>query len=239
MNNKMLCEFCAARKVCRECFTSNGCDHNVAVPLCKHCEFCESVVEETTQTEYFFCTRNGNKSVSPQDFCSFGALKNKGASEQEGSSAKFSKQSSGKVDIYTDGACKGNPGPGGWGSILVLNGGSEIVLGNGHPNTTNNRMELTAVIEALKILEEPCEVTLTTDSKYVVDAITKRWVYNWKMNGWKKGDGKLALNVDLWEQLLPLLEKHKVSFVWVKGHAGHPYNERCDSIACKNAAKYR
>lgn len=135
-----------------------------------------------------------------------------------------------KVNIYTDGACSGNPGKGGWGAILVYNEKEKEISG-GEAQTTNNRMELTAVIMALSQLKEPCEVCITTDSKYVCDAVTKGWVYSWKRNGWKKSDKKPALNVDLWEQLLPLLKEHKVEFVWVKGHNGHKYNERCDSLA--------
>lgn len=135
-----------------------------------------------------------------------------------------------KIEIYTDGACSGNPGKGGWGAILVYNN-NEKELNGGEPETTNNRMELTAVISALKALKEPCEVSLTTDSKYVCDAVTKGLVYSWQKNGWKKADKKPALNVDLWKQLLPLLEKHRVIFNWVKGHNGHPYNERCDKLA--------
>ncbi len=135
-----------------------------------------------------------------------------------------------KVDIYTDGACSGNPGKGGWAAILVYNKREKELSGSA-AETTNNRMELTAAIKALEALKEPCEVTLTTDSRYVCDSVTKGWVYSWKKNGWKKGDKKPALNVDLWEQLLPLLEKHEVSFNWVRGHIGHPYNERCDKLA--------
>ncbi len=135
-----------------------------------------------------------------------------------------------QVEIFTDGACSGNPGKGGWGAVLRYQGVEKELCG-GAPETTNNRMELTAVIEALSALKEPCTVTLTTDSKYVVDAIEKGWVYGWKRNGWRKADKKPALNVDLWEALLPLLEKHTVTFVWVKGHAGHPENERCDALA--------
>ena len=135
-----------------------------------------------------------------------------------------------KVDIYTDGACRGNPGKGGWGAILVYNG-REKELSGGEKETTNNRMELTAAIKALRQLREPCEVTLTSDSKYLTDAIIKGWVKSWKAKGWKKSDGSKALNVDLWEELLPLLDTHKVTFVWVKGHHGHPYNERCDKLA--------
>ena len=135
-----------------------------------------------------------------------------------------------KVEIFSDGACSGNPGPGGYGVILRF--GEHIKeLSGGEHETTNNRMELTGVIKGLDALKEPCEVTLTTDSKYVVDSVTKGWVYGWKSKGWKKSDGKPALNVDLREQLLPLLRIHKVNFVWVKGHAGHPENERCDKLA--------
>lgn len=134
------------------------------------------------------------------------------------------------INIYTDGACSGNPGPGGWGAVLVYNG-IEKQLSGGEKNTTNNRMELTAVIEALKALKEPCNVTLTTDSKYVCDAINKEWVFGWQRNNWRKADKKPALNVDLWEQLLELLKTHNVEFVWVKGHNGHKYNEICDRLA--------
>lgn len=134
------------------------------------------------------------------------------------------------VEIYTDGACSGNPGKGGWGAVLVY-GDKEKEISGADADTTNNRMELTAVIEALRILKEPCNVTLTTDSKYVCDAINQEWVYSWKKNGWKKADKKPALNVDLWEKLLALLEIHNVAIVWVRGHNGHPYNERCDTLA--------
>ena len=135
-----------------------------------------------------------------------------------------------KVNIYTDGACRGNPGHGGWGAVLVY-GSIEKELSGGDPNTTNNRMELSAVIAALSALKEPCEVTLTTDSQYVVNAIEKGWLAGWQKNNWRKSDKKEVLNLDLWRALLVLLDKHKVSFVWVKGHAGHPYNERCDKLA--------
>lgn len=134
------------------------------------------------------------------------------------------------VEIYTDGACSGNPGKGGWGAVLVYNGKEKEICG-GNAQTTNNRMELTAVIEALNCLKEPCNVKLTTDSKYVCDAVNKKWVYNWRSNGWRKADKKPALNVDLWKKLLELLETHSVEFIWVKGHNGHPYNERCDKLA--------
>lgn len=135
-----------------------------------------------------------------------------------------------KVSIYTDGACSGNPGPGGWGVVLRHEGGTRELSG-GEAMTTNNRMELTAVIRGLAALKEPCEVELTSDSTYVVDSVRKGWVYNWRKKGWKKSDGSPALNVDLWQELLPLLERHKVSWNWIRGHSGHPENERCDELA--------
>ncbi len=134
------------------------------------------------------------------------------------------------VEIFTDGACSGNPGAGGWGVVLRF-GVHEKELSGGEKQTTNNRMELTAAIEGLKALKEPCIVRLTTDSKYVADGIGKGWARSWQQNGWRKADKKPALNVDLWEQLLLLLDKHDVTIEWVKGHAGHPENERCDALA--------
>lgn len=142
-----------------------------------------------------------------------------------------------QIEIYTDGACSGNPGPGGWGAVLVYNE-KEKELSGSEKNTTNNRMELTAVIMALNALNQPCEVKLTTDSKYVCDAVNKGWVYSWRKNGWRKSDKKPALNVDLWEELLSLLEKHEVEFIWVKGHNGHKYNEICDTLAVNEYQKY-
>ena len=135
-----------------------------------------------------------------------------------------------QVEIFTDGACSGNPGPGGWGVVLRF-GNREKELSGGEKNTTNNRMELTAAIKGLSALKEPCEVTLTTDSKYVADAIVKGWAKSWQQNGWRKADKKPALNPDLWEELLRLCEIHTVTINWVKGHAGHPENERCDKLA--------
>lgn len=143
-----------------------------------------------------------------------------------------------KVEIFTDGACSGNPGPGGWGAILRCNG-TEKELSGGEKDTTNNRMELTGVIEALKALKFPCDVTITTDSKYVYDSITKGWVYKWKENGWRKPDKKPALNLDLWGELLSLLDIHNVTFKWVKGHNEHPENERCDKLAVAECEKYK
>lgn len=134
------------------------------------------------------------------------------------------------VDIYTDGACRGNPGRGGWGAILVY-GSHEKELSGGEPHTTNNRMELGGVIAALSALREPCEVTLTSDSRYVVEAVNNGWAQSWRARGWRKADKSPAQNVDLWEQLLGLLKKHRVTFVWVRGHDGHPFNERCDKLA--------
>ena len=134
------------------------------------------------------------------------------------------------VYIYTDGACSGNPGAGGWGAVLKY-GAACKELSGAEEMTTNNRMELTAVIMGLKALKEPCEVILTTDSRYVVDGLEKGWARSWQRNGWIKSDKKPALNRELWEELLLLLDTHKVKFVWVKGHAGHPENERCDELA--------
>lgn len=134
------------------------------------------------------------------------------------------------VEIFTDGACSGNPGPGGWGAILRCDG-KEKELSGGEAHTTNNRMELTGVIMALSALKYPCRVRLTTDSKYVVDGVTKGWAKSWRNKGWKKSDGKPALNPDLWGQLLDLLDVHEVEFCWIKGHAGHEENERCDRLA--------
>lgn len=134
------------------------------------------------------------------------------------------------VDIFTDGACSGNPGPGGWGAVLRF-AGKEKELSGGEKNTTNNRMELTAVIKALEALKEPCEVRLVTDSKYVADGLSNGWARSWQKNGWHKADKKPALNSDLWERLLTLTDIHGVTVEWVKGHAGHPENERCDRLA--------
>lgn len=134
------------------------------------------------------------------------------------------------VEIFTDGACSGNPGPGGWGAVLRY-GGREKELSGGEADTTNNRMELTACIAALSALKEPCKVSLTTDSQYVFNGITKGWAASWKKNGWRKADKKPALNSDLWEELLRLSSIHDVTFHWIKGHAGHPENERCDRLA--------
>ncbi|MFV0520377.1 MAG: ribonuclease HI [Lachnospirales bacterium] len=135
-----------------------------------------------------------------------------------------------KVIIYTDGACSGNPGKGGYG-IVMFYGEKKSEFSDGFLNTTNNRMELLAVIDALEKLKRPCNVKLYSDSKYVIDSITKGWVYSWAKKGWKKSDGKMALNIDLWERVLPLLKIHTVEFVWVKGHANNEFNERCDFLA--------
>ena len=134
------------------------------------------------------------------------------------------------VTLYTDGACSGNPGPGGWGCILEYQG-HEKELSGGEKNTTNNRMELTGVIMGLSALKEPCIVELYSDSKYVLDALQKGWVYGWKKRGWVKSDKKPALNPDLWEELLALTQKHQLRYHWVKGHADNPKNNRCDELA--------
>ncbi len=135
-----------------------------------------------------------------------------------------------EVTIYTDGACSGNPGPGGWGTILSARGVKKELSG-GERSTTNNRMELTAVIRGLQALKRPCKVTVVTDSKYVADAVTLGWAKKWKAQGWMRNKKEKALNPDLWEELLTLLSIHEVTFSWVKGHAGHPENERCDEMA--------
>ena len=134
------------------------------------------------------------------------------------------------VTLYTDGACSGNPGPGGWGAILEYMG-HEKELSGGEESTTNNRMELTAVIMGLSSLKEPCIVELYSDSKYVIDGLEKGWAVSWRKNGWKKADKKPALNPDLWEILLNLAEKHQLRYHWVKGHAENPKNNRCDELA--------
>ena len=135
-----------------------------------------------------------------------------------------------KVYIYTDGACSGNPGKGGWGAILVYKNHRKEISG-ADANTTNNKMELTAMIKALEMLKEPCEVEAYTDSKYLCDSINNGWAISWQKNNWIKKDKKPALNADLWEKLLNLITKHSVQINWVKGHAGHPENERCDTLA--------
>lgn len=143
-----------------------------------------------------------------------------------------------KVELYTDGACRGNPGPGGWGAILVYHG-KEKELSGGEASTTNNRMELMAAIAGMSALREPCEIVLTSDSKYLVDAINKGWLASWKRSGWRKADKSALLNVELWQKIDSLLEIHDVSFVWVHGHTGHPYNERCDALATAYADKFK
>lgn len=134
------------------------------------------------------------------------------------------------IDLYTDGACSGNPGPGGYGAILVYEG-KEKELSGGDPSTTNNRMELLAVIEGLRALREDCDVTLYSDSKYVIDALRLGWAKAWQARGWVKADRKPALNSDLWEELLSLTARHHLEAVWIRGHNQHPYNERCDRLA--------
>ena len=141
------------------------------------------------------------------------------------------------VTIFTDGACSGNPGPGGWGAILRYNQ-KERELSGGEKETTNNRMELTAAISALSALKEPCKVTLYSDSKYLVDGMSKGWAKGWRAKGWRKSDGKPALNPDLWQQLLDLFERHDVELIWIKGHNEHPENERCDRLAVAESKKF-
>ncbi len=141
------------------------------------------------------------------------------------------------VYLYTDGACSGNPGPGGYGAILKY-GKFEKEICGGEPDTTNNRMELLGVIKGLEALNEPCHVILTSDSKYVIDALMQGWAVKWKQNGWMRNKKDKALNPDLWERLLQLTSVHKMEYNWVKGHAGHPENERCDKLAVDFYQKY-
>ena len=141
------------------------------------------------------------------------------------------------VTIYTDGACSGNPGPGGWGAILLYNGHEKAISG-GEASTTNNRMELSAVIEALQCLREGCTVELYSDSRYVLDALEKGWAVRWRNNGWMRTKKDPALNPDLWDRLLRLTEYHNVHYHWVKGHADNPYNDRCDAMAVAESKKY-
>ena len=142
------------------------------------------------------------------------------------------------VTIYTDGACSGNPGPGGWGAILEWNGIEKEISG-GEAETTNNRMELTAVISALELLKEPCVVELWSDSKYVIDGLEKGWAKGWRARGWVKSDKKPALNPDLWGRLLELTEIHRLNYHWVKGHAENEYNNRCDQMAVAESKKFK
>ena len=150
----------------------------------------------------------------------------------------YNRRSMKTVTIYTDGACSGNPGPGGWGAILQY-GEFKKELSGGEAHTTNNRMELTGVITALKALKEPCIVELYSDSKYVIDALEKGWARGWKARGWVKGDKKPALNPDLWATLLDLCDYHTVHLHWVKGHADNPFNNRCDELAVTESRKYK
>ncbi len=142
-----------------------------------------------------------------------------------------------QVQLYTDGACSGNPGPGGYGAILRCNGYEKEISG-GEASTTNNRMELMAVICGLEALNRKCHVTIYSDSKYFVDGIEKGWARSWRKNGWKKGDRSPAKNPDLWERLLNLIDSHEIELVWLKGHAGHPENERCDKMAVEESKKF-
>ncbi|MDD6188110.1 MAG: ribonuclease HI [Clostridiales bacterium] len=142
-----------------------------------------------------------------------------------------------QVELYTDGACSGNPGPGGWGCVLIYRG-AEKELSGGEAETTNNRMELLAVINGLEALREPCAVTLYSDSKYVIDALKLGWAKKWRAAGWMRNKKEPAKNPELWERLLALTEKHEMSYVWVKGHAENEYNNRCDKLAVAESKKF-
>ena len=146
-----------------------------------------------------------------------------------------------RIEIYTDGACSGNPGPGGWGAILRFRTADKVYekeISGGDATTTNNRMEMTALLEALRQLKEPCAIDLYSDSKYVIDSLQKGWARGWRARGWKKADKSPALNPDLWASLLAESEKHEITYHWLKGHAGHPENERCDRMAVEQSKKH-
>jgi len=142
-----------------------------------------------------------------------------------------------KVTLYTDGACSGNPGPGGWGAILRY-GEHEKEISGGEEQTTNNKMELTAVIEGLRLLNQSCDVTVYSDSKYVCEAFNNGWIYGWMKKGWRKSDNKPVANVELWEELMREMKRHKVEYVWVKGHAENEFNNRCDKLAVMESRKF-
>lgn len=143
-----------------------------------------------------------------------------------------------QVEIYTDGACLGNPGPGGWGAILRYRG-TEKEISGGEKETTNNRMELTALLRAVQQMKEPCKLIVTSDSKYVLDALQKGWAEGWRKRGWIKSDKKPALNSDLWAELLDAVAPHTMEYHWIKGHTGHPENERCDQLAVEQAYRFK
>lgn len=142
------------------------------------------------------------------------------------------------IEIFTDGACSGNPGPGGWGAIIRYKDNEKIISGSEN-NTTNNRMELIAFIKSLEALNQPCKIIAYSDSKYLCDAICKGWLHKWKKNNWTKSNRKPVLNIDLWNRLLNLLEIHDVELIWIKGHAGHPENEKCDKLATTEISKLK
>lgn len=142
-----------------------------------------------------------------------------------------------EIIIYTDGACSGNPGPGGWGAVLIWNG-KEKELSGGDPNTTNNRMEMRAVIEALKALNKPCLAKIHSDSALIINAFTQNWITNWQKKGWKKADKKPVENRELWEEMLAAMKRHEVEWIKVKGHSGHPLNDRVDALAVAESKKF-
>lgn len=190
-----------------------------------------SLVEEMGHNIYIVPSSYSNIKITTQEDLEFGSyLLNYLETIENEHITPTDKKDPPLVTIYTDGACSNNPGPGGYGIVLLYNGiRKEISKGFNH--TTNNRMEILAIIDALSILKIRSSVVLYSDSKYVIDAITKKWVYSWKKNNWIRSNKEKALNIDLWQKLLPLLEKHSVKFVWVKGHANNVENERCDTLA--------
>lgn len=235
---KNICTECACQKICAYKLENpkNGYDFcNHLIPFCSSCSFHKEIEDEETKEKKYFCSLRSNSEVDPKGYCSEGKNEeNEKGKEKIAEKTPMQKH----INIYTDGACKGNPGPGGWAAILICEGREKEIVG-GEKETTNNRMELMAVISALAAVKEPCEITLTTDSSYVVNAVEKGWLKNWASNGWRKSSGAPVLNPDLWKSLCELLEKHKVKFVWIKGHAGHKYNERCDNLASNFANSVR
>ena len=202
--------------------------HKIAIIPCDGYNIKLTTPEDLAYAEFILA--NGKHNV-PTAAAEKEATPSEASPSKSTSSAGFTSQPTDHhVTIYTDGACSGNPGPGGYG-VILRQGDKQKELSAGYKHTTNNRMELMAVIVALESLKKPCAVNLYSDSKYMIDSITKGWVYNWQKKNWIKSDKKPALNVDLWERLLLLLAHHQVNFTWVKGHATNPYNNRCDELA--------
>lgn len=199
----------------------NTCKNNcIHYPVCKYVEKYSDVLNVADYCEYFLAERDMSNPMPS---------KTNGEKNADNMSTNKSNNKP-LVYLYTDGACSGNPGPGGWGAILKADGMPTKKMSGGAPHTTNNRMEVTAAIKGLEAIKVPAKVILTSDSTYLVNSVTKGWVYNWRDKGWIK-NGAPVPNADLWKDLLILLERHDVEFKWVRGHHGHPENEECDKLA--------